>query len=216
MKHYAYSNHAERQFKVREEVLLKLQQSVVNRPNPKLPWKYFGLFYKELVKQRIVLDFLRLPRYIWFFTFLSVSHLPTTTIQCLVNYLLHRNCTLQLVFFTRQVWHEVLAWLRMTARPPDGEPSLFDWWQRAKQDTPAPLRKGLASATLLVPWMTWKHRNSCVFDGAQPSMHLQSLCFRMQSRHMWGLLHILRKKPVCRHHLIQLVHYCFFFNLYTR
>jgi hypothetical protein len=74
--------------------------------------------------------------------------------------------------FTRQTWHEVLAWLRMTARPPDGEPSLIDWWHHARQDTPAPLRKGLASATLLIPWMIWKHRNSCVFDGAQPSLQL--------------------------------------------
>jgi hypothetical protein len=33
-----------------------------------------------------------------------------------------------------------------------------------------PLRKGLASAALLIPWMIWKHRNASVFDGAQPSM----------------------------------------------
>jgi hypothetical protein len=45
--------------------------------------------------------------------------------------------------FTRQVWHEVLAWLRMTARPPDGEPSLLDWWHRAKQDTRRLSEKGL-------------------------------------------------------------------------
>jgi hypothetical protein len=53
--------------------------------------------------------------------------------------------------FARQVWHEVLAWLRMTVRPPDSELSLMGWWHHAKQDTPAPVRKGLASTTLLVP-----------------------------------------------------------------
>jgi hypothetical protein len=53
---------------------------------------------------------------------------------------------------------------------PDHEPSIMDWWRKAKLDTPTPLRKGLASATLLIPWMTWKHRNSCVFEGAQPSI----------------------------------------------
>jgi hypothetical protein len=32
--------------------------------------------------------------------------------------------------FTRQVWHEILAWLRMTARPPDGELTLMEWWHK--------------------------------------------------------------------------------------
>jgi hypothetical protein len=36
------------------------------------------------------------------------------------------------------------------------------------------MRKGLATITLLVPWMIWKHCNSCVFDGQQPS--IRSLC----------------------------------------
>jgi hypothetical protein len=31
------------------------------------------------------------------------------------------------------------------------------------------MRKGLASITLLVPWMIWKHRNDSVFNGAQLS-----------------------------------------------
>jgi cytolysin (calcineurin-like family phosphatase) len=29
------------------------------------------------------------------------------------------------------------------------------------------MRKGLASATLLTPWMLWKQRNACVFEGEQ-------------------------------------------------
>uniref|UniRef100_N1R1C2 DUF3444 domain-containing protein n=1 Tax=Aegilops tauschii TaxID=37682 RepID=N1R1C2_AEGTA len=36
---------------------------------------------------------------------------------------------------------------------------------------PKPLRKGLASATLLTGWMIWKQRNACVFEGDQPSVH---------------------------------------------
>ncbi|XP_047054356.1 uncharacterized protein LOC124660578 isoform X3 [Lolium rigidum] len=30
--------------------------------------------------------------------------------------------------------------------------------------------KGLGSAALLLPWMIWKHRNECVFEGARPSV----------------------------------------------
>jgi hypothetical protein len=33
------------------------------------------------------------------------------------------------------------------------------------------MHKGLASVALLVPWMVWKHRNECMFDGIQPSFH---------------------------------------------
>lgn len=46
MKAYADKNRTERQFAVGEQVLLKLQpyaqQTVVNRPYPKLSYKYFG------------------------------------------------------------------------------------------------------------------------------------------------------------------------------
>jgi nuclear pore complex protein Nup210 len=45
----------------------------------------------------------------------------------------------------------------------------LDWWQEAKQNVPRPMLKGLTSASLLVPWMVWKQRNSCVFEGALPS-----------------------------------------------
>ena len=73
--------------------------------------------------------------------------------------------------FARQTWHEILAWLRFTVPAPNQEVSLLDWWLRAKQGTPKQLRKGLGSITLLTPWMVWKHRNDCVFEGARPSIH---------------------------------------------
>jgi hypothetical protein len=76
--------------------------------------------------------------------------------------------------FSRQIWHEILSWLRMSCRPPLDDASLNAWWTVARQHTPKPMRKGLATITLMVPWMIWKHRNSCVFDGQQPS--IRSLC----------------------------------------
>jgi hypothetical protein len=60
----------------------------------------------------------------------------------------------------------------MSCQPPDSnDASLDEWWRKARQLTPKPMRKGLDSFTLLTPWMIWKHRNSCVFDRAQPSVH---------------------------------------------
>jgi hypothetical protein len=38
----------------------------------------------------------------------------------------------------------------------------------AKQRTAKALRKALGSVMLLVPWMIWKHRNTCVFDRERP------------------------------------------------
>jgi hypothetical protein len=71
--------------------------------------------------------------------------------------------------FTRQIWHETIAWLRIPCLPPDGEDTLTDWWRSARRRTPKQMHKGLASTALLVPWMVWKHRNECIFDGIQPS-----------------------------------------------
>jgi hypothetical protein len=74
--------------------------------------------------------------------------------------------------FSRQVWHDALSSLRMTCQSPSKETSLDDWWQTAKRATPKPLRKGLASMTLLIAWMLWKQRNAGVFEGENPSANL--------------------------------------------
>uniref|UniRef100_A0A8I6YN26 Reverse transcriptase zinc-binding domain-containing protein n=1 Tax=Hordeum vulgare subsp. vulgare TaxID=112509 RepID=A0A8I6YN26_HORVV len=72
--------------------------------------------------------------------------------------------------FTRQAWHEGLSWLRLPAPTPEHDASIQDWWMRARDATPPSLCKALRSATLLVPWMIWKHRNACVFDHITPSL----------------------------------------------
>jgi cell wall assembly regulator SMI1 len=69
--------------------------------------------------------------------------------------------------FVKQVWHEALAWLRMTCRTPGSDfASLTDWIAEMKLALPKPLRQGFSTATLLIPWMLWKHRNNCVFNRA--------------------------------------------------
>uniref|UniRef100_A0A8I6XKE9 Reverse transcriptase domain-containing protein n=1 Tax=Hordeum vulgare subsp. vulgare TaxID=112509 RepID=A0A8I6XKE9_HORVV len=72
--------------------------------------------------------------------------------------------------FARQAWHETLSWLHLPAPLPMHDASIQDWWSRARNATPAPLRKTLRSVALLVPWMIWKHRNACVFDHIPPSL----------------------------------------------
>jgi hypothetical protein len=84
--------------------------------------------------------------------------------------------------FSRQIWLEILTSLRMTCAPPSGEATLYDWWFAARQSTPKAMHKGLASVTLLVPWMIWKHRNSCVFERTQPSA--QDLISRIKEEAM--------------------------------
>ena len=47
------------------------------------------------------------------------------------------------------------------------------------------MRKGLASITLLTPWMVWKMRNDCVFEGAQPLIHDLLVKIKEEAR-MWA------------------------------
>jgi hypothetical protein len=51
--------------------------------------------------------------------------------------------------FSRQVWHEVLSWLRVPCRPPERQDLLIEWWHATKPETLKPMRKRLDSITLL-------------------------------------------------------------------
>jgi hypothetical protein len=73
--------------------------------------------------------------------------------------------------FAKQIWHDILAWLRLSCRiPHDSDDSIFTWLAAAKLATPKPLRKGLGSTALPLPWMLWKDRNGCVYEGTCPSI----------------------------------------------
>jgi hypothetical protein len=48
--------------------------------------------------------------------------------------------------FARQVWNEILAWLRLPCSVPTATATyLVTWWQEAKQDIPKSMHKGLTS-----------------------------------------------------------------------
>ena len=75
--------------------------------------------------------------------------------------------------FSRQVWHEILSWYRITDTPlPDSSSDFRDWFSLAVQNAPTSLRRGLASLAILTAWRIWKARNACVFNAAAPSVTL--------------------------------------------
>jgi hypothetical protein len=75
--------------------------------------------------------------------------------------------------FTRQVWAVVFQHLNLVvARPATPTTSFSAWWCSSVKSVPKDLEKGLNSLIILVTWEIWKHRNSCVFKGARPSVQV--------------------------------------------
>jgi hypothetical protein len=73
--------------------------------------------------------------------------------------------------FAREFWFKVLSPLGVTANvPSQNDQTLVEWWRKSCRRTPKEKRKGFNSIVILGTWILWKHRNSCVFQGAQPSM----------------------------------------------
>lgn len=73
--------------------------------------------------------------------------------------------------FSRQIWFSIFQSLHLSALVPTTSDFRFSsWWKKALRLVPKNLSKGLNSLIILVAWEIWKHRNSCVFDQARPSI----------------------------------------------
>jgi hypothetical protein len=73
--------------------------------------------------------------------------------------------------FARQVWVQILSLVGLQHLSPIlGEGIFQEWWRLAERRVSAVMKKGFNTLVVLVAWWIWKHRNSCVFDGASPSV----------------------------------------------
>lgn len=72
--------------------------------------------------------------------------------------------------FSRQVWHEILGWVRATTDLPDADTTFQSWWAASCDHAPASARKGMSSLIILTAWWLWKHHNGCIVDGDRPSI----------------------------------------------
>ena len=73
--------------------------------------------------------------------------------------------------FSRQFWFCLFQRFGLHQLCPQPTDSSFDlWWERSSNSTAGLTKKGLNSLVILGAWILWNHRNSCVFDGAAPSL----------------------------------------------
>jgi hypothetical protein len=69
-----------------------------------------------------------------------------------------------------QFWYTLLHSFGLSQLALIANDSPFDaWWERVAAALSGDVQKGLNSLIILGAWSIWKHRNSCVFDGASPS-----------------------------------------------
>jgi hypothetical protein len=73
--------------------------------------------------------------------------------------------------FAREVWAQILSKVGLQHLSPSGDEKSFqDWWRSSERRVDASMKKGFNSLVALGAWWIWKHRNSCVFEGASPSV----------------------------------------------
>jgi hypothetical protein len=89
--------------------------------------------------------------------------------------------------FTRVFWFTLLkpfGFQSLTPQP--GHSSFMAWWEQISGLASGIPGKGLNSLVALGAWITWKHRNSCVFDGCTPSLDL-SIKLAREERQSWEM-----------------------------
>lgn len=89
--------------------------------------------------------------------------------------------------FSRSIWWQILNRVQLRHLSPGLNEVVFqEWWSMAERQVPAPHRKGFNSLVILVAWWIWKHRNTCVFDGA--SFSTTSILQHIQEDvRFWGM-----------------------------
>ncbi|XP_073367977.1 uncharacterized protein [Aegilops tauschii subsp. strangulata] len=87
--------------------------------------------------------------------------------------------------FSRQVWHEILGWARAPIGLPVPDTPLQLWWSSSLDLVPASMRNGLSSLIILSAWWIWKHHNTCIFEGARPSITFTSNTIKDEA-HLWA------------------------------
>jgi hypothetical protein len=71
----------------------------------------------------------------------------------------------------RQFWYTLLHSFGLSQLAPTANNSPFDaWWERVAAALSGDVQKGLNLLIILGACCIWKHRNSCVFYGASPSV----------------------------------------------
>ena len=86
--------------------------------------------------------------------------------------------------FARQFWCAILQPLTLESLTPARRVSFADWWKKAEGRIPKQLKKGFNSFCILGAWTLWKHRNTCVFDGSPPNLHVAIQAFKDEAN-LW-------------------------------
>ena len=64
--------------------------------------------------------------------------------------------------------------------------SLDGWWNRESLKVHDLAQRGFNSLVILGAWTLWKHRNSCVFEGAAPNL-MRALLLAKEEAVLWSL-----------------------------
>lgn len=91
--------------------------------------------------------------------------------------------------FSRAVWFQMMKSVGLQHLAPNPACSSFeDWWEGVAAFSAGlvntGLHKGLNSLIIIGAWAIWNHRNSCVFNGVQPSQSMV-INWVKEEAHLW-------------------------------